>query len=198
MEIQFSKRAEEIGEGIFSVLNGKKERLIREGREVFNFSVGTPDFQTPEHIRKAMEQACQDPENYKYALTDRAEMLDAVRDFYQKRFGVKLQREQIMSLYGSQEGMAHIALMFCDPGDVVLVPNPGYPVFGMGPKLMGARCVGYPLYAKNNFLPDFDDIEEETAKAAKFMILPIRPIRSALWRMMRFMRKPLHLPKNIR
>ncbi len=180
MEIQFSKRAEEIGEGIFSVLNGKKERLIREGREVFNFSVGTPDFQTPEHIRKAMEQACQDPENYKYALTDRAEMLDAVRDFYQKRFGVKLQREQIMSLYGSQEGMAHIALMFCDPGDVVLVPNPGYPVFGMGPKLMGARCVGYPLYAKNNFLPDFDDIEEETAKAAKFMILsyPANPVCS--------------------
>lgn len=180
MKIQFSKRTEEIEEGIFSILNGKKDKLLQQGREVFNFSVGTPDFQTPEHIRKAMEKACQDPENYKYALTDRAELLDAVRSFYQRRFGVTLQREQIMSLYGSQEGMAHIALLFCDPGDIVLVPNPGYPVFGMGPQLMGARCVGYPLYAKNNFLPDFDDIEEETAKAAKFMIFsyPANPVCS--------------------
>ena len=104
MEICFSKRAERIEEGIFTILNEKKEALLREGREVFNFG---------------------EPENYKYALTDRDEMLDAVRMFYKKRFGVELYREQIMSLYGSQEGMAHIALVLCDPGDVVLVPKIG-------------------------------------------------------------------------
>lgn len=180
MEIQFSKRAEKIGEGIFSVLNGKKEALLKEGREVFNFSVGTPDFQTPKHIMEAMEKACKDPENYKYALTDRVEMLDAVKDFYRKRFSVEVKREEIMSLYGSQEGMAHIALVLCDPGDVVLVPNPGYPVFGMGPELMGAKCITYPLYEKNNFLPDFSDIDEETAKAARFLIFsyPANPVCS--------------------
>ncbi len=178
MEICFSKRAERIEEGIFTILNEKKEALLREGREVFNFSVGTPDFRTPEHIIRAMEAACGEPENYKYALIDRDEMLDAVRMFYKKRFGVELYREQIMSLYGSQEGMAHIALVLCDPGDVVLVPNPGYPVFGMGPELMGAKCVGYPLYEKNHFLPDFEDIEEDVARAAKFMILsyPANPV----------------------
>ncbi len=61
-----------------------------------------------------------------------------------------------MSMYGSQEGMAHIALVMCDPGDVVLVPNPGYPVFGMGPQLMGAKVETYPLYEENNFIPDFE------------------------------------------
>ena len=139
MDIRFSERALGIEEGIFSVLNTKKEELIKAGRTVYNFSVGTPDFKTPDHIMKAMQEACKDPENYKYALADRPEMLEAMRDFYQTRFGVELMTDQIMSMYGSQEGMAHIGLVLCDPGDVMLVPNPGYPVFGMGPQLMGSK-----------------------------------------------------------
>lgn len=129
---------------------------------------------------KAMEEACKDPDNYKYAMADRPEMLEAMKNFYKNRFGVELETDQIMSMYGSQEGMAHIALVMRDPGDVVLVPNPGYPVFGMGPQLMGAKVETYPLYAENNFLPDFADIPEETAKAAKFMIIsyPANPVCS--------------------
>lgn len=110
MDIRFSERALGIEEGIFSVLNTKKEELIKAGRTVYNFSVGTPDFKTPDHIMKAMQEACKDPENYKYALADRPEMLEAMRDFYQTRFGVELMTDQIMSMYGSQEGMAHIGL----------------------------------------------------------------------------------------
>lgn len=71
MDIRFSERALGIEEGIFSVLNTKKEELIKAGRTVYNFSVGTPDFKTPDHIMKAMQEACKDPENYKYALADR-------------------------------------------------------------------------------------------------------------------------------
>lgn len=180
MNITFSKRSQKLGEGIFSVLNTKKEELMKAGRTVYNFSVGTPDFHPPVHIMKAMEEACRDPENYKYALTDRPELLEAVQSFYQKRFGVALQKNQIMSMYGSQEGMAHIALALCDPGDTVLVPNPGYPVFGIGPELAGAKTETYPLYKENNFIPDFADIPEETAKAAKFMIIsyPSNPVCS--------------------
>lgn len=180
MDMIFSKRATQIEEGIFSILNTKKEELLQAGREVYNFSVGTPDFKTPEHIMKAMEEACKDPDNYKYAMADRPEMLEAMKNFYKNRFDVELETDQIMSMYGSQEGMAHIALVMCDPGDVVLVPNPGYPVFGMGPQLMGAKVETYPLYAENNFLPDFADIPEETAKAAKFMIIsyPANPVCS--------------------
>jgi len=180
MEMTFSKRAQDIQEGIFSVLNTKKEELLKAGRTVYNFSVGTPDFQPPAHVMEAMQEACKDPENYKYALTDRPQLLEAVQNFYRRRFGVELKTSQIMSMYGSQEGMAHIALALCDPGDVVLVPNPGYPVFGIGPKLTGAKLAFYPLYKENNFLPDFGDIPEETARAARFMLIsyPANPVCS--------------------
>ena len=171
MDIIFSKRSQSIGEGIFSLLNTKKEELLKAGRTVYNFSVGTPDFHPPLHIMEAMQEACKDPENYKYALRDKPELLKAVRDFYRNRFGVELKTSQIMSMYGSQEGMAHIALALCDPGDMILVPNPGYPVFGIGPELMGVKSVSYPLYKKNNFLPDFEDIPEKDAEAAKYMII---------------------------
>lgn len=151
---------------------------MQAGRTVYNFSVGTPDFRPPAHIMEAFIEAAKDPENYKYALSDRPELLEAMQGFYQRRFGVALETNQIMSIYGSQEGMAHIALTLCDPGDVVLVPNPGYPVFGIGPELAGAKSVTYPLYKENHFLPDFDDIPEETARAAKFMIIscPANPV----------------------
>lgn len=180
MDMTFSRRARNIEEGIFSLLNTKKEELLKAGRAVYNFSVGTPDFKPPVHIMEAMQEACKDPENYKYALADRPELLSAMQAFYKKRFGVELKTNQIMGLYGSQEGIAHIALALCDPGDLVLVPNPGYPVFGIGPELMGAKLATYPLYKENNFLPDFDDIPEETARAAKFMILsyPANPVCS--------------------
>lgn len=180
MELTFSRRSGKLGEGIFSLLNTKKEELLKAGRTVYNFSVGTPDFQPPVHIMEAMKNACSIPENYKYALTDRPELLEAVKNFYMRRFGVELEMGEIMSLYGSQEGMAHIALPLCDPGDLFLAPNPGYPVFSIGPELTGAKCVTYPLYQKNNFLPDFDDIPGETARKARFMLIsyPANPVCS--------------------
>ena len=180
MEFQFSERSEKIQEGIFAALDHKKAELLAEGRKVYNFSVGTPDFSPQHHIMAAMAEAARDPENYKYALTDREELLSAMQGFYQRRFGVELEKDEIMSLYGSQEGMAHIAIALCDPGDTVLVPDPGYPVFSMGPELVGAKAETYPLYAENNFLPDFADIPEETARRARFMIVsyPANPVCS--------------------
>ena len=178
MEFQFSKRSEQIEEGIFAALDHKKNELLAEGRKVYNFSVGTPDFKPEPHIMKALTDAAADPDNYKYAISDRQELLEAMQSFYKKRFGVELAKDEILSLYGSQEGMAHIALALCDPGDIVLAPNPGYPVFSLGPELAGARIETYPLYPENNFLPDFDDIPEETARAAKFIIVsyPANPV----------------------
>ena len=81
-------------------------------------------------------------------------------------------------MYGSQEGMAHITWALCDPGDVVLAPNPGYPIFSIGPALCDAKVVEYPLYRENGFLPRFSDIPEETARKAKFMLVsyPLNPV----------------------
>ena len=98
MDMIFSKRATQIEEGIFSILNTKKEELLQAGREVYNFSVGTPDFKTPEHIMKAMEEACKDPDNYKYAMADRPEMLEAMKNFYKNRAKIKSIRRSIMKI----------------------------------------------------------------------------------------------------
>lgn len=178
MEITFSNKSQMFQAGIFAVLNEKKEELIRQGRKVYNLSVGTPDFHPAPHVTEAVAEAAKDPENYKYALTDRPFLLKAVQDFYRERFGAELLPEEIMSINGSQEGMAHIAWALCDPGDVVLVPNPGYPIFSIGPALCDACVETYPLYKENSFLPKLSDIPEETAKKAKFMLVsyPLNPV----------------------
>ena len=165
---------------LFAALAHKKNELAEKGMEVYNFSIGTPDFQPPKHVVDAMVEACKDPENYKYAITDRPELIKAMQDFYQTRFGVSLEADEIMTLYGSQEGMAHVAVALCDPGDIMLAPNPGYPVFSLGPQLAGAKIETYPLHAENNFLPRFEDIPAETARVAKFMIVsyPSNPVCS--------------------
>ena len=159
-------------------MNEKKEELLSQGREVYNLSVGTPDFQPAPHVMEAFCKACEDPENYKYSLVDMPELLDAVAGHYERRYGVHIEHDEIMSINGSQEGIAHIAMALCDPEDIVLVPNPGYPIFSVGPFLCGARPVTYDLKAENHFLPDFDSIPEDVAKKTKFMIVsyPLNPV----------------------
>ena len=181
MKLTFSDKTEMFGEGIFAVLNEKKNEMVKEGKKIYNLSVGTPDFEPPEHIRKAVAEAALKPENYKYSLTDLPELTEAMQSFYQKRFGVQLEKNEIMSMNGSQEGMTHFAWALCNPGDVVLVPNPGYPIFKIGSELCDAVTVEYPLYEKNNFLPKLEDIPEETAKKARFMVVsyPSNPVCSA-------------------
>ena len=178
MEFEFSKKADSFQAGIFAILNEKKEEMVKAGKKVYNLSVGTPDFKPAPHIMEAVSEAAKDPENYKYALTDRPFLLEAVQNFYKRRFGVSIEPEEIMTINGSQEGMAHIAWALCNPGDVVLTPNPGYPIFSIGPSLCGADVRTYPLYRENGFLPKLSDIPEETAKAAKYMLVsyPLNPV----------------------
>ena len=179
MDFNFAQRLDSFEAGIFSVLNDKKNELIRQGKKVYNMSVGTPDFKPSQHIMDAVCEAASKPENYKYALADLPELLDAVSHHYAERYGVEgLKHEEIMSIYGSQEGMAHIAMALCDPGDIVLVPNPGYPVFTAGPYLCGARVETYELHKENNFIIEFDKIPEDLARQAKMMIVsyPLNPV----------------------
>ncbi|MDD6614739.1 MAG: aminotransferase class I/II-fold pyridoxal phosphate-dependent enzyme [Lachnospiraceae bacterium] len=171
MEFHFSKKAQSIEEGIFAVLNEKKNELAKQGRKIYNLSVGTPDFRPPQHIIDAVAEAAGKPENYKYALVELPELLEAVQGFYRRRFDLTLDTSEIMALYGSQEGMAHLAWALCDPGDLVLVPNPGYPIFSIGPQLCDAEVWEYPLYAENHFLPKLDEIPEEIARRARFMVV---------------------------
>lgn len=178
MEITFAKRMDSFQEGIFTLLNKKKNELLAQGRTIYNLSVGTPDFKPAPHVMQALTESASKPENYKYSLVERPALLEAMQNFYNRRFGVQLDTKQIMAVNGSQEAMTHICWALCDPGDVVLVPNPGYPIFEVGPFLCGAEIVKYPLYEENGFLPKFFDIPEETAKKAKVMVVsyPANPV----------------------
>lgn len=181
MSIQFAHRMKDYEAGIFQVLNEKKDEAERQGRTIYNLSVGTPDFPPAAHVVEAVVKASAKPENYKYALIDIPELIEAVQTRYKKRYGVTLQKNEIMSVYGSQEGIAHICLSLCDPGDVVLVPNPGYPIFGIGPSLAGAEVVTYDLKEEDHYLPDLDGMAEEVLARAKCMIVsyPLNPVCKA-------------------
>ena len=109
MEIQLASRMDAFQPGIFSVLNDKKRQRISEGKPVWDLSVGTPDFEPDEHVMKAVEEAVKVPFNYTYALNDLPELTEAVQGWYERRYGVVLAPEEIASVNGSQEGIAHIA-----------------------------------------------------------------------------------------
>lgn len=178
MDYTFSEKLDYFSVGIFNQLLEKQKELQKKGKKIYNLSVGTPDFKPSAHVMEAVSKAAKDPENYKYALEDMPELLDAVISRYQTRYGVSLTRDEVMSVYGSQEGMAHICLPLINPGDMVLVPNPGYPIFSIGPFLCDAKLVEYPLLPEHHFLPDLSAIPEETAKNAKVMVVsyPANPV----------------------
>ncbi|MCM1418023.1 MAG: aminotransferase class I/II-fold pyridoxal phosphate-dependent enzyme [Bacteroides sp.] len=178
MEIRLSERSSRFGENIFNRLDTIKSQLLNEGRAVYNFSVGSPDFPPDEHVMKVVSEAALDPKNYSYTLGDIPELTEAARRWYKRRYGVTLDKDEILGVYGSQEGIAHIALPLCDPGDVILVPDPYYAVFELGPFFCGAKIVHYPLSAENGWLPRLDEIPPETRRAAKAMLVsyPANPI----------------------
>ena len=179
--MEFSHRLDLFGPEIFAALNDKKVALETEGRYLFNLSVGTPNFAPTDHIKQALIDAARDNENWKYSLRDLPELLDAVCSYYKRRFDVDtITPNKVMSFSGSQDGIGHLGLALCNDGDVVLLPDPCYPVFMTGSKLGGADPWYYKLTKENHFLPDVSAIPEEVARKAKFMLvsLPANPVGS--------------------
>lgn len=170
--MKFSKRMEQFGESVFTTLLKMKQEKEATGEKVIDFSIGAPNIPPADHILEAMKEAVLDKNNYIYAISDLKELDEAVSGWYERRYGVEIDpATEVVSLLGSQEGLAHIALSIVDPGEVVLVPDPCYPVFADGPTLAGAKLHYMPLRKENNFIIDFDEIPEDVAKAAKFMIV---------------------------
>lgn len=178
MKLNVAQRMEEFQPGIFNVLDERRQQRLAQGLPVYNLSIGTPDFLPESHVVQALTQAASEPANYRYSLTELPELVEAVQHWYLRRYGVELEPEELMSIYGSQEGLTHIGWALCDPGDVVLVPDPGYPIFEMGPALCGAEIVHYPLKEENGYLPDLDGMDPELADRAKMMVVsyPANPV----------------------
>lgn len=170
--MKFAKRMDRFGEGIFSRLAEMKRQKIEAGEEVVDLSIGAPNIPPAQHILDALCEAAADKNNYIYAINDQKELLEAVAQWYQRRYGVTLDPEtEICSLLGSQEGLAHIAMSIVDEGELVLVPDPCYPVFADGPLLAGAELYYMPQRKENGYIIDLSEIPEDVARRAKFMIV---------------------------
>lgn len=170
--MKFSKRMDLLAEGVFSRLDEEKQNMLASGKAVYDFTIGSPNIAPSKEVMDALITAAQQPESYMYSLHDTKELKETIQAWYRKRYQVELDTEtEILSLQGSQEGLAHVALALCDEGDIVLIPAPSYPIFANGPKIAGAVLYEMPMLKEYDYLIQFDAIPEEIAEKAKMMII---------------------------
>lgn len=158
---------------LFAEIDKKIAKKKAEGVDVISLGIGDPDQPTPDHIVKRMREEVKKPENHQYpSYYGLSAFRKSIADWYYSRFKLKLDHEtEVLPLIGSKEGIAHILLALVDPGDISLVPDPGYPVYNTGTILAGGTPHFVPLLAANNFLIDFDKIDDEIAKKSKVMFM---------------------------
>lgn len=168
-----ARRIENLPPYLFAELDRKVNAAKARGIDVISFGVGDPDRPTPSHIVEAAKRAVADPATHQYpSYYGMAEFRRAVAAHYERRFGVGLDPDtQVLPLIGSKEGISHLASAFVDPGDKVLVSDPGYPVYGLGTILSGGEIVPVPLREQDGYLPQFDGMEESKLAGAKVLWL---------------------------
>jgi LL-diaminopimelate aminotransferase len=158
---------------LFAEIDRKKREVRARGVDVIDLGIGDPDLPTPPHVIQALQKAAEDPANHRYpSYEGMLAYRQAVADWYAKRFNVRLDPEQeVLTLIGSKEGTAHMPLAFVNPGDAVLVPDPGYPVYAAGTWFAGGEVHFMPLRRQNGFLPDLGAIPPDVVRRAKLMYL---------------------------
>lgn len=171
--MKFAQRVEKLQPYLFVEINRKIAEKRAKGEDVITFAIGDPDIPTPSHIVDCLVQAARDPVNHRYPETDGLPIFrQAISKWYQGRFGLSLHPDkEVLPLIGSKEGIGHMALCLIDPGDVALVPDPGYPVYSVGVMFAGGEIHWMPLEEKNGWLPDLEAIPEGVARRAKVLWL---------------------------
>lgn len=173
INISFSERLAKLPPYLFAAIDEMKQEAINAGKDVINLGVGDPDLPTPPHIIKSLQETALDPANHQYpSYTGMTDFRKSIAGYYKKTRGVDLDPiSETLTLIGSKEGIGHIPLAFINPGDVVLIPNPGYPVYEAGTYFAGGEPYYMPLYKENGFLPDLGKIPADIAKRAKIMFI---------------------------
>lgn len=166
---------------IFTEMAKHKHRLMAAGHDIIDLGIGSPDLPPPEHVRQALAEAVLRPDGYGYAHQQGfLSLRSAFSEWFKNRFnGIELDpATEVLTLMGSQDGLAHLPASLMNPGDVALIPDPSYPVYAAGLHLASVEVAPLPLLAENNFLPDFDAIPEDVAKRAKMLLIafPGNPI----------------------
>jgi LL-diaminopimelate aminotransferase len=173
MSVKWAKRIEDLPPYLFAEIDAKKQKMKGKGVDIIDLGIGDPDIPTPQNIIDALKKAAQDPSNHRYpSYEGMLSFREAAANWYKERFGVKLDpKTEVVTLIGSKEGIAHTPLAFVDPGDVVLIPDPGYPVYSVATSFAGGVPYEMPLLEENHFLPDLDTIPEDIRKRAKVMFI---------------------------
>lgn len=173
MKVELSRRLKRLPPYLFAEIDRVKSKLREEGRDLIDLGVGDPDQPTPESIIRALSRAARDPFTHRYALGGGMKSLrEAIAAWYQERFQVTLDPErEVLPLIGSKEGIAHLPLALINPGEIVLIPDPAYPVYQAGTIFAGGEPAVMPLLAENGFLPDLEAIDSGTAGKAKLIFV---------------------------
>ncbi|MDI6785523.1 MAG: LL-diaminopimelate aminotransferase [bacterium] len=171
--IEESKRIKELPPYLFVKIDNMKNEALKKGMDLIDLGIGDPDQETPSFIIKAFEEAIKNGKHHhypsNYGLID---LRIAISQWYKERFQVNLNPEnEILPLIGSKEGIGHIPLAFVNPGDIVLVPNPAYPVYQAATTLAGGQSYDIPLLEENGFLPNLDNIDPFILKKSKMLFL---------------------------
>ena len=171
--IEVAARIKTLPPYLFAAIDKMKQEAIARGVDIINLGIGDPDLPTPAPIIDSLAKAAKDPTHHQYpSYEGMLSFRKAVAGWYKRRFNVTLDpTNEVLTLIGSKEGIGHIHLAFVDPGDIVLVPSPGYPVYPVGTGFSGGVSHIMPLTKANGFLPDLNAIPKDVAKKAKLMWL---------------------------
>ncbi len=167
-----AKRLDQIPPYLFAEISRIKREAIASGADVIDLGIGDPDNPTPQDIIAALGEAARDPATHRYDETARGwgPFLDAAAEWYAREFGVALDAaSEIVQVIGSKEGLAHLCWSYIDPGDLAIVPNPGYSVYKMNTLMAGGEVHEVPLRPENGFVLDFSEIPTDVAKRAKLL-----------------------------
>lgn len=173
MRIQPASMMGRLPTQFFATLVGKVNKVIAEGHDLINLGQGNPDLPTPQHIIEEMQLQAANPQHHKYPpFQGRRELKQAIAHWYKTEFDVNLDpEEEVAILFGSKTGLVEICQIMMNPGDVALVPDPGYPDYWSGVEIVGGRMAMMPLRQQNNFLPDYSEIAAVDLERAKLMFL---------------------------
>jgi len=171
MKLEKARRIKELPPYLFAEIDRRKREALAKGVDLIDLGIGDPDIPTPAPIVERLKSAAEATDNHRYpSSSGLLEFRVAVAGWYESRFGIKLDPEkEVLSLIGSKEGIANMAVAFVDPGDLVLVPDPSYPVYTIGTLFSGGRNYSLPLSKANRFLPDLDAIPAKVARQAKLL-----------------------------
>jgi LL-diaminopimelate aminotransferase len=173
MRIEKAKRIEQIPPYLFAQIDKKKEEMRKKGMDLIDLGIGDPDLPTPQPIIERLKKASEDPRNHHYpSYEGMIQFRTAAAQWFEKRFGITFDpKTEVLTLIGSKEGIAHIPLAFVNPGDYVLVPSPGYPVYRVATLLAGGTPYFLPLLKENGFLPKLSEIPKEVAERSKLLFI---------------------------